>query len=196
MQGDLDRLQQWESDWSMEFNPGKCEILCVTNKRFVINTEYSICGQMLPQVDSAKYLGMMLHHKLSWNPHVEGIAKKANRTRAFLQRNLRGAPMLVRAQCYKTFVRPTLEYAAAAWAPHMRSNVQRLDSVQRRAGRFAIGDWRRTSSMTAMLSTLGWETLEERRAWMRVVMLYNIHKPQCCYVRAIVSEAPSIPSLH
>ena len=76
---------------------------------------------------------VMLRHKLSWNPDVEGIAKKANRTRAFLQRNLRGAPMLVRAQCYKTFVRPTLEYAAAAWAPHTRLNVQRLESVQRRA---------------------------------------------------------------
>ena len=125
-------------------------------------------------MDSAKYLGVMLHHKLSWNPHVEGIAKKANRTRAFLQRNLRGAPMLVKAQCYKTFVRPTLEYAAAAWAPHTRLNVQRLESVQRRAARFAVGDWRRTSSVTAMLSTLGWETLEERRARMRIVMLFNI----------------------
>ena len=82
--------------------------------------------------------------------------------------------MPVKAQCYKTFVRPTLEYAATAWAPHTIVNIQRLESVQRRAARFAMGDWRRTSSVTSMLSVLGWETLEERRARMRIVMLFNI----------------------
>ena len=37
-----------------------------------------------------------------------------------------------------------------------------------------MGDWRRTSSVTSMLSVLGWETLEERRARMRISMLFNI----------------------
>ena len=105
---------------------------------------------------------------------MDRIAKKANSTRASLQRNLRGAPVPVKAQCYKTFVRPTLEYAASAWAPHTMVNIQRLESVQRRAARFAMGDWRRTSSVTSMLFVLGWETLEERRARMRISMLFNI----------------------
>ena len=174
LQRDLDQLQQWEIDWSMEFNPGKCEVLRITNKKKIIDTEYKIRGQVLPRVNSAKYLGVTIHNKLSWNPHVDRIAKKANSTRAFLQRNLHGAPTPVRAQCYKTFVRPILEYAATAWAPHTGINIQKLESVQRRAARFAVGDWRRTSSVSAMLSTLGWETLEERRARMRIAMLYNI----------------------
>ena len=48
LQRDLDQLQKWESDWSMEFNPDKCEVLRITNK--IINTEYNIRGQVLPEV--------------------------------------------------------------------------------------------------------------------------------------------------
>ena len=94
--------------------------------------------------------------------------------RGFLQRNLRGSPGPINAQCVKTFVRPILEYAAAAWSPHTKKCIERLEGVQRKAARFVMNDWNRTSSVTTMLSTLGWDTLEERRARMRITTMYNI----------------------
>jgi len=29
---DLDRLQEWEADWLMEFNPTKCEVITISKK--------------------------------------------------------------------------------------------------------------------------------------------------------------------
>ena len=49
---------------------------------------YTIHGHALEEVDSAKYLGITLQNKLSWKNHIQQITKKANSTRAFLQRNL------------------------------------------------------------------------------------------------------------
>ena len=177
LQQDLDRLQLWEAKWSMEFNPDKCEVIRVTNKRQAIDTTYYIHDKALNRVDEVKYLGVKLHEKLQWKPHVNMITKKANSTRAFLQRNLRGCPLPVKNRCYTTYVRPTLEYAGSVWDPTGKGNKNlrdKLEAVQNRCARFVTGDWRRTSSVSAMVAHLQWQSLQERRAKMRLHTFYNI----------------------
>ena len=39
---DLDRLQQWEKEWQMSFNPTKCVVVRITRKRNPINATYKI----------------------------------------------------------------------------------------------------------------------------------------------------------
>ena len=46
--------------------------------------------------------------------------------------------------------------------------------VQRCATRFVLKRYHQTSSVGAMLTQLGWKTLQERRARMRVVLLYKV----------------------
>ena len=174
LEKDLNQLQQWEKDWLMEFHPDKCQLLRVTNKRKPICAKYTIHQQELQKTDTAKYLGVTLHHKLSWNTHISSICKKANNTRAFLQRNLSYVPQEVKERCYLTLVRPTLEYASCIWNPYTDANIKKMEMVQRRAARFVCQDFRRTSSVTKMLEALRWPTLQERRTQCRVTMMYRI----------------------
>ena len=57
LQNDLDKLSLWESQWDMEFNPSKCQVVWVTTVRKAINTVYTLHGQILEVVTSARYLG-------------------------------------------------------------------------------------------------------------------------------------------
>ena len=57
LQNDLDKLSLWESQWDMEFNPSKCQVVRVTTVRKAINTVYTLHGQILEVVTSARYLG-------------------------------------------------------------------------------------------------------------------------------------------
>ena len=49
LQQDLDRLQKWEADWLMQFNPDKCDVIRITNRRERrrIDSDYTIHGTVL-----------------------------------------------------------------------------------------------------------------------------------------------------
>ena len=100
LQTDLNALIKWEKEWSMEFHPDKCKLLRITKKINPIQTDYHMHGYKLESVDEAKYLGVLLQEKLSWKPHVNKTSKKANQTRAFLQRNIHGCCKAIKNKCY------------------------------------------------------------------------------------------------
>ena len=111
LQSDLDPLCLWSKNWDMEFNTDKCKILTVTNKKNIIKHQYKIKRSKLEIVKQEKYLGVIINNKLSWLPHVKMISCCANLKRQFLQRNLRTCNRDIKLHCYKTYVRPIIEYA-------------------------------------------------------------------------------------
>ena len=172
---DLASLQIWESKWLMSFNPDKCEVLRITNKRKgVIQHEYTIHGKVLRTVESAKYLGVTLSKNLNWKPHIINITKKANSTLGLLRRNLGKCPPKTRELAYNTYVRPTLEYASLVWDNDIKDHINRVESVQRRAARYVKADYRRQSSVAAMLDELHWAPLKERRAHAKMAFMWRI----------------------
>lgn len=72
LQKNPDQLQQLEDRWLMRLSPDKCEVLRVTNRRYLLPANYSIHGQVLNTIDSAKYLGVTLQKKKM----VDNITKK------------------------------------------------------------------------------------------------------------------------
>ena len=72
------------------------------------------------------------------------------------------------------YVHSILEYAACSWVPHTKQNIDKLESVQRRAARFVMGDYCLTSSVTEMLNTLQWNNLNHCRNALRLQMMYKI----------------------
>jgi hypothetical protein len=96
----------------MSFIPEKWEVIRITNKKRIIDAKYTctIHGQVLHETNRAKYLGVTIDNTLSWNSHIDIMTKKSNNTTAFLRRNLSSCPADVKSTCYKTLVRPQLEY--------------------------------------------------------------------------------------
>ena len=158
----------------MSFNPTKCEVLHITRKKSPIHATYKIHGHDLTVAKNGRYLGVTLSDDLSWKAHVDTTAKKANNSLAFIRRNLSSCPQATKAQAYQSLVRPTLEYASAAWDPYTQSNIQQLEAVQRRAARFVKGDYRTTSSTSQMIQDLGWQPLQQRRQQAKVTLMYRI----------------------
>ena len=174
LQSDLDTLEEWERTWDMEFNPGKCQVLHITRSRQPLQSQYTLHGQVLESVDSAKYLGVNISQDLSWNHHINEITGKANRTLGFIKRNVKTKNEQVKELAYKTLVRPQVEYASSVWTPHTKENILKIEMTQRRAARWVKNNYSTYDSVSHMLDNLGWRSLENRRIDSRLIMFYKI----------------------
>ena len=126
----------------MEFNPIQCKVLIVTKTIKPIQHCYKMCDIYLENVTQDKYLGSILHRKLSWKPHISNVVAKANSTRHFLQRNRSTSSRDVKLKSYKTYVRPIVEYASTIWYPNSKDLQCNVESAQRKAARWITNDWR------------------------------------------------------
>ncbi len=70
-----------------------------------------------------------------------------------------------------SFIRPTLEYAAVVWNPHLRKHIEKLEKVQRAATRWVPS--LRDLSYEERLKKLQLPTLTERREIGDMIMLYK-----------------------
>ena len=63
----------------MEFNPSKYQVVHITRS---INTSYSMHGQVLDSVDSARYLGVDITSDLNFTQHINRTTSNASKSLA------------------------------------------------------------------------------------------------------------------
>ncbi len=57
LQKALQKLGEWERKWQMEFHPAMYQVLSITQARQAIHYNYTLHGQSLEHVSTAKYIG-------------------------------------------------------------------------------------------------------------------------------------------
>ena len=154
--------------------PSKCNVMNITRSRNPYNSKYTLHGQVLETVTDAKYLGLTISSDLSWNKHINQVTSKATRTLNFVKRNLPTRNPNLREFAYQALVRPQLEYSSSVWSPYTEQNIGQIEMVQRRAARWVKHDYSTYSSVSNMISQLGWRSLENRRSDARLLMFYKI----------------------
>ena len=135
---------------------------------------YFMQGQSLKTVEHQLYLGITLTESLSWKSHILNVKNKANKTLGFIKHNLSKCPEDIKAQAYKSLVRPILEYSSIVWDPYRAYQKAWLEQIQRRAARFVTNTHSREEGcVTRALEHLRWPTLEARGRVARLTMMYK-----------------------
>ena len=55
-QAGLQKLEKWQSNWSMEFKPDKCEVIRIAKRKKAIIFPYKLDNIELKSAETAKYL--------------------------------------------------------------------------------------------------------------------------------------------
>ena len=130
LQHDLDSLKEWSDQCGMRFNPSKCNIMRFHRSKTPLECFYILCGQVLTQVDDAKYLGVNLSHNLEWSSHIDAVTSKSNQSLGFIRRNLNECPSELRQTAYFSLVKSTLEYACTVWEHELIDMKSLLGELQ------------------------------------------------------------------
>jgi len=175
LQSDLAKIDDWCIEWQMTLNYDKCEVMHVSSSRNPEIFPYVLGPAILNSTDTYKYLGATIHKNLKWYHHIDQLISKSNRTLYVTRKVLHRAPTNVKTVAYFALIRPLLEYASAVWDPKDRGLVSTLEMVQRKAARFCTNRYGMTDSVTDMLSTLKWDSLELRRKANRLSLFSRVY---------------------
>ncbi len=174
LQDDINSFNLWANKWQMKLNVNKCQLLTITKKKQSnITNEYLLNGTKIKIVESCTYLGVVVSKDLKWNLHVNHCVRKATNTLNLIRRNLYCCNTEVKKLAYTSLVRPLLEYASSSWDVYSKSNINSIESVQRRAARFIKSDYSYLTSVSGLIAQLGLETLADRRKVNRLCVLHK-----------------------
>ena len=158
MQLIISNLETWCKQWGMALNTKKCSVMHFGRQN--PKTDYILDGQKLATLCTQKDLGVTISDDCLPQEQCALAAKKANQVLGQVNRSFSCFTKDIMLKIFKVFVRPHLEYAAPAWSPWLRKDIDTLEKIQRRATR-RISNIK--GSYPERMKQLGLTTLEERR---------------------------------
>ena len=126
-----DLLREWARKEGMQINAEKTKSMVFG--RHAHNVVVKVNGVSLENVDSFKYLGVMLDKELNFAAQVDYAVSKGKRACAkvgYLIDGRKGVNTDIGIELYKSLVCPHLEYAFPAWAIFSDNNMEKRESTQ------------------------------------------------------------------
>ena len=148
MQRQIDELVRWAEEWGMTFNVKKCKIMHAGKKNKAF--KYKMDGEEIMSVTEEKDLGVWVEATHKPTKQCAAAAKAAHFALGQIQRSFHFRKKENVVPLWKTFVRPKLEFAVAAWSPWQEGDIKMIEKVQER--------------MIRMLSDVKGKTYEEKVA--------------------------------
>lgn len=134
LQNDLNRLTEWSKLWLLEFNSDKCKVMHLGHR---LDTDYFLTkGTQTHKLDSTedeRDLGIMVSSDMKTSKQCAKSAAKAMSVLGLIKRHFSNLQAEEFRILYKTYVRPHMEYCVQAWSPHLKKDINCLETVQRRA---------------------------------------------------------------
>lgn len=171
----LNKIALWCDKWQMCINFDKTVFMRITHRKSPLAYTYSANNNFLHEVYQYKYLGLWISNTLNWTQHIDYVVRNANCKLFYLRRALKFSTHDVRITAYKALILPSLDYAAIFWDPFTRTNINKLETIQKKGVRFIYNSYGRTSVST-LLSRASLPPIAERNRLARLKFLYQIVK--------------------
>ena len=78
LNSDLQEINQWATEWLVDFNPSQTFTMTVSRKTTdVLHPPLFLAGTKIQETDTYKHLGIHFSNNLSWTDHIRTISRTA-----------------------------------------------------------------------------------------------------------------------
>jgi hypothetical protein len=177
LQADIDTCTTWARIWLMRFNIAKCKVMHVgrgANKSSHVYTMTDDDGTERPleTTQLERDLGVLVSDDLKLGAQCRSAAAKAKWKFGALKKSFTSRNRQMWEILWKTHIRPHLEHAIQAWSPHLKTDIEVLERVQRAVTKHING--MKGLTYEQRLEKLGWTTLEQRRVRGDLILTYQL----------------------
>ena len=177
VQSDLDKVARWISSSHLCLNVVKLTAMLIGSRQRISGKSFnvSIGGMALSQVDSVRYLGVIIDPTLSWSLHITNIASRA---RSRLSSIFRYGTLTPAVLCllYSAFVLPLFDYCDVVWCP---TTAKFTALIERTHSKFM-------KKLPALYQSKFSFTLVERRKFHTAIQIFkSIHQKLPSYLHNI-----------
>ena len=161
----LNAIDKWCNKNGFKISISKTVGVLFTKKRRISNVKIKVGNEPIKIEKTAKFLGVIFDHRLSWKPHIEYVITKC-KNRMNLMRavsgNHWGASKKALLHIYRALIRSVIDYGDAAYSSAPQSYLDKLSSVQTEALRLCCGAAKGTPA-SALQNECGEMPLQMRR---------------------------------
>ncbi|XP_055529426.1 uncharacterized protein LOC129721179 [Wyeomyia smithii] len=151
LQNTLDNLTSWASCLGIEFSLEKTEMVVFSKKRPPPRLELVLSGRPITQSPSFKYLGVWYDSKCTWEKHINYLKQRCQPRINFLRMvtgTSWGAHPEDLIRLYQTTILPVIEYGSICFRGVAASHMLKLERIQYRCLRIALGCMQSTHTMS------------------------------------------------
>ena len=151
LQDTLDNLTTWANELGIEFSPAKTELVVFSRKHSPSQLKLHLSGRTIKQELSFKYLGVWFDSKCYWGKHIRYLKERCQQRINFLRTvtgTWWGAHPEDLVRLYKTTILSVMEYGSFCFASASDTHMIKLQRIQYRCLRIAMGCMQSTHTMS------------------------------------------------
>ena len=137
------------------------------------NIALRIDDQTLQQCSSTKLLGIHIDQNLTFHNHMHYLITKISNKIALIHRLRQFLPHTALNTIYLTLIQPQIDYCITVWGPFSKTNRTVIQKLQNRCARAVTGIFDYTVSVSGLIKSLGWMTVEERLLYSIATLVYK-----------------------
>ena len=171
-------IYAWAERVNMTFNGDKFECLRywpdkdigdVFKAEFPYKNEE---GVLIEEKETLKDLGIQMSADLTFSKHIDKVVTSCRKLTGWILRTFRTRNVKVMITLWKSLLQSRLDYCSQLWSPHLASDINRIEDVQRKY----------TASISGMenlnyrerLKTLKLNSQERRRDRYAIIFIWKV----------------------